>query len=245
MFDRPLTIRRPSRDEILAELTLGSTGLGAMTTLADWDGECEIIPDVPEALSSVEDLRRVLERWFGIAIPIDVAKDVLTPLRERTLGDLASYIVARAEVAVPVPMRIAGEESAEAGLFAALRGALARRGMPASKIRPTTPLARLLDKNPTALRGALREVDPAHAIERRWRHPRLAKGMALLAAGGMFLTFADRWLGGALLVGFPAAVIGLVGGLVANGHVLVHGRTRYETVADWCRGAARKSGDNQ
>jgi hypothetical protein len=245
VFDRPIPRRNPSRDEILAELTLGSPGLSATSTLVEWDDECEIIPDVPvESLFVVEELRRVLERWFGIAIPVDEAKNVLAPLKERTLGELASYIVARAEFVVPVPMRVAGEASLEAGLFAALRGALSRRGVPSSKIRPMTSLARLLEKNPNALRGAFREVAPAHATEMAWRHPRLAKAFWLLATGGMCLTFASRWVGGASLVGFPAAVVGLVGGLIASGRVLVHGQARYETVADWCRGAASGLGEH-
>jgi hypothetical protein len=61
----------------------------------------------------------------------------------------------------------------------------------------------------------------------------------VLATGGIVLTIGGRWLGGvALLFGPVAAVIGLVGGLVANRLVVVHGGDRYETVADWCRAAA-------
>jgi hypothetical protein len=180
VFDRPLTTRRPSAEEILAELTLGSTDFGAATTLAEWDGECEITPDVPETVlgASFEDLRRVLERWFGISISKYEAKHVLSPMKARTLGELAAFIAERALVATPVPAQLGGKASVAAGIFIAFRDALARRGVAANRIRPSTRLARLLAKHPQALSATFREIAPTHSVDAVLRHPRVSSRIA-------------------------------------------------------------------
>jgi hypothetical protein len=89
---------------------------------------------------------------------------VLTPVDERTMGDLVAFVASRAQVVDVRPVCVLGHTSHAAGLFLALRAVLTRYGVDARDLTPSTPLSRLAEVPYERLQRVWRQIAPGQPI---------------------------------------------------------------------------------
>lgn len=125
----------------------------------EYDPESE--PDIPiEFETTVSDLTLAfdwvrpkalgpgLSESFGIEATMDEWLAVLTPKKQRTLGDICDFLVGRGvELPVSRPLRIFGADCDTAGAFLTIRSLLAGEGVEVAGLRPSSKLAAFVGKS--------------------------------------------------------------------------------------------------
>jgi hypothetical protein len=181
--------------------------LTATTTIEEWRSVCDLV--------SVRRLASAIPAWFDISASPAECFDVLAPERDRTLGDLSSFVAKHATWPDFRPLQIAGQSHAGAGAFFSLRGYLVRAGISVNGLRPSTPIESLSRKQfRYVLEAASRmapDVVPVPTIihSRRQRIGSWIVIVALLTAIVAYFSNADA---GAYIM----AATGVAGGLLLN-----------------------------
>jgi hypothetical protein len=126
--------------------------LTATTTIAEWRSVCDLV--------SVRRLASALPAWFDLSASSAECLGVLTPERDRTLGDLSAFVAERATWPEFQPPLIAGQSHAGAAAFFSLRGHLARAGVSVNDLRPSTPIGSLSRKQLRHVMEAVAKIAP-------------------------------------------------------------------------------------
>lgn len=133
--------------------------LQASTTIADWRETCDL---VRPAL-----LVPALNGWFDMSATSAEWRSILEPQHERTLGDLAAFVAARASWPHWQSVRVAGVEDSAVGAFFSLKGLLARAGVPTRGLRPATVVADFARSHLLELGTVLAKLAPYLVTEPR------------------------------------------------------------------------------
>ena len=116
-----------------------------------WRSVCDLLPPAGLGLA--------LNEIFGIDCSGAAWKNVLQP--KNTLSDVCCFISENGAMkADSGPMKIAGKNCEEAGIFIALRTMFAKSGVPIAGMRPSTKLGPLLDDHFTAVFATLAKLAP-------------------------------------------------------------------------------------
>lgn len=201
----------------------------------EYDPESE--PDIPiEPETTIAELTQAFD-WvrpkalgpalgadFGIEATRDEWLAVLTPEKQRTLGDICSFLVERgAELPVSRPLRIFGTECGTAGAFMAVRSLLAGEGIEVSGVRPSSDLATFVKKarRRNALLLTMSKLAPGVLPDPLVRHmkPNLQTIVGRLFLAGLFgfLFGGMIWAGGEISawLGGPATSDSMMTGVLA------------------------------
>jgi hypothetical protein len=202
--------------------------LDPATTIDEWRLICDLV--------GTRQLAHVLNKWLEMEEPVTAWHRVLNPEKTRTLGDLAAFVAPRSRWPGFAAVRVAGVEDEAVGAFFAIRGVMARAGLPVSGLRPSTPLTSFTQQNlvdlATALTRAAPEVVPVPEVV---EHRRQRVGGSLLAIGFVAFLLASlttRW------IYLPALLLAIPGLIMARGAPAAVNLAPYETVGDIARAMA-------
>src|SRR5690348_416619 len=165
MFDeRDIPSRLLVRDEVLAiliQFVARSPGdfdafalvpLSFDTSIRSWLGMFDAM--TPRSFG------RSLNETFGVQFSDESWSRVLTPVKQRTLGDVCDLLAQHARVTCVRPITLMGDTSASAGAFLAMRQILDRAGVDISDMRPSTELAPFLRSVPRTAFAELMRLAP-------------------------------------------------------------------------------------
>lgn len=180
----------------------GDEALTFDTSIADWQ-------DASDLSSSWKTTAAVLILRLRVSLPLQDWQPVLTPRRQRTLGDLCALLAPQVRVPVLAPFRVAGVSCATAGAFLTLRTALLRAGLPVAGARPSTPLPIHSWQHLEAFIGAVTRLAPGvlppaqvrTATSLRRCGQAFLAGLAGVVLGGLLSSSLLGWLGGLLCLG--------------------------------------------
>jgi len=102
------------------------------TTIQDWRMACDLLP--------AKKLGRALNAWFGVRFSDIDWMATLEPAKTATLSGVCELVASKAKMPDIQEFPILGTECLSAGVFLTVRTALAKEGIPADGIRPSTPL---------------------------------------------------------------------------------------------------------
>ncbi len=209
--------------------------LTATTTIEEWRFVCDLV--------SVRQLASTLPGWFDISASTAECFEVLTPERERTLGDLSAFVAKRATWPHFRPLPIAGSTHAGAGAFFSVRGYLVRAGVTVTDLRPSTPFASLSRKQLRyVLEAASRiapEIVPVPTIIHS-RRQRIGSWLVITALLALLAAPAFDARIGAYIVTATAAMLGLLLNLGRPASVKLGS---YATVGELAAAAAKSRAD--
>jgi hypothetical protein len=135
-----------------------------------WDGQ----------LSPLYYYGLTLNQQFDLNIPGHQWRKILSPSRQRTLGELCRFISTHARVPVLAPLQVLGKSCHQAGAFIAIRSLLSQSGSDASDIAPGTPLHRFQHTSLPLIYGSLVRLRPKllRHTRLRWQSDALNLGIA-------------------------------------------------------------------
>lgn len=183
-FDTPIVTQVPmTRDDafacLVAHLDVADPPLSFDTTVRDWRNLFD------SAL--IDDLANTLNTRFHLSLSHAVWRKVLTPTRERTLGEVCDLIAANATRPTFPPVTILGSTSTSAGAFLAIRELLHNTGVDVSHLAPSSPLAPFVRQHGTRLWTVLADLAPTTRVPVSVFNP-IAAGLML---GGRLCCLAD------------------------------------------------------
>lgn len=153
------------------------------TTVRDWQTACDLLP--------AEQLGKALNSIFAISCPDDQWKHALNG--ENILGNVCSLISeSGAKRADCRPMKLAGRDCNEAGVFLAFRSMLSEAGLPAADLRPSSELGPLLDQHFGTIVDVMGKLAPGvlpFPTSRFSEHFGNGLGLLLLTSAGILILF--------------------------------------------------------
>lgn len=102
------------------------------TTIEDWRTACDLLP--------AKKLGRALNVWFGVHFSDVDWMATLEPAKTATLSGVCELVASEAKMPDVKEFPVFGTECLSAGVFLTIRTALAKEGIPAEDIRPSTAL---------------------------------------------------------------------------------------------------------
>lgn len=216
------------RSGIDPEVDAGDS-LERSTSIFRWRAAIDLIP--PDSLV------HVMDGWLGTDCGADAWRAVLEPEDTRTLGDLADFVAAHAVWPDFEPLRIGGTLDPASGAFFALRGMLARAGVPVAHLRPSTSVEAVARVHLYPLANAVTRLAPAIVlVPRLVRSTSQRVGTGFLVIGVIALAFTVWHPTG--LMAAAAMVALLVGAAVCRASFAAVELGTYATFADLARAIA-------
>jgi hypothetical protein len=115
---------------------------------------------------------RLMNEFTQLNLPSGEWKPVLSPMRERTVGDLCRFIAERIQTRPAIrPWPYVAGECLPAGAFLTARAILARCGADANSITPSTPIAEYLRRFGAGWVYELAEMAPGRLPAVEASHP--------------------------------------------------------------------------
>jgi hypothetical protein len=161
-FDHTIVTQVPmTRDDafacLIAHLDPPDSHLSFETTVREWRNLCD-------SANLIDDLANSLNDRFHLSLPRSAWRKVLTPDRQRTLGDVCDLIAAHATRPTFHPVTILGSTSASAAAFLAIRELLRNTGVDVSNLTPSSPLTPFVRRHAARLWPILTDLAPRTRI---------------------------------------------------------------------------------
>src|SRR6266536_336306 len=150
------------------------------TTIEAWRTACNLLP--------ARELGHAVNVWFGVHFSDIDWMATLEPAKTATIGGVCDLVASKAKMPDIREFPILGTECLSAGVFLTIRTALAKEGVPAEGMRPSTPLEPVAREHFGPLIQTVGRVAPDVLPVPDVKHKLTYRVSLWLSGGGLVLT---------------------------------------------------------